>query len=174
VRLTDCGSDFHYSTSMTAMRPRPLALFAGSCLLALPAGGASAQSGAPVPSSDAEILAMIKARVDINRKGSGMVVGLIDPHGSHLPAGVRTPRFKGKPITLRKLSARASGDSDASSNFGIGLPAHILALRAGSDYETLVRGRIAKPLGMDNTAITLDAHMRRRLATGDGMPGKAA
>ncbi|RSZ61054.1 serine hydrolase [Massilia atriviolacea] len=242
-----------------------LPLLASSCVLALLAASAAAQAAAPVPATDAEILAMMKARVDIDKKGSGMVVGLIDPRGSrvlsygtvsiggapadadsvyeigsitkvftttllsdmvlrgdlklddpigaHLPAGVKTPAFEGKPITLRELAAqlsglpsipsnlapanpgnpfadysvpqlyaalasyrptRASGDVYAYSNYGMGLLGHILALRAGSDVETLVRQRIATPLGMDSTAITLSADMQRRLATGYGMPGKAS
>lgn len=236
-------------------------------MLALLATGASARSAAavPVPASDAEILAMMKARVDIDKKGSGMVVGLIDPRGSRvisygtmsiggapagadtvyeigsitkvfsatllsdmalrgdvklddpigawLPAGVKTPQFKGKPITLRELSAqlsglpstpanlapanpanpfadytvaqlyaalgsyepaRASGEVYGYSNYGVGLLGHILSLRAGSDFETLVGQRISKPLGMDSTAITLGADLKQRLATGYGMPGMAS
>ncbi|HEX8615185.1 MAG TPA: serine hydrolase [Telluria sp.] len=248
---------------MTTSRLPTLPALAASCILAVAA--ASAQSAAPVPATDAEILAMMKARVDIDKKGSGMVVGLIDPRGSrvisygtvsiggapagagsvyeigsitkvftatllsdmvlrgelklddpigaHLPAGVRTPQFKGKPITLRELSAqlsglpsmpsnlapanpgnpfadytvpqlyaalgsfepkRASGEVYGYSNFGVGLLGHILALRAGSDVETLVRQRISKPLGMDSTAIALNPDMQQRLATGYGMPGKAS
>ncbi len=234
-----------------------------SCVLALLAASASAQPAAPVPASDAEILAMMKARVDIDQKGSGMVVGLIDPRGSRvisygamriggapagadtvyeigsitkvftatllsdmvlrgdvklddpigawLPAGVKTPQFKGKPITLRELSAqlsglpsmpsnlapadpgnpfadytvpqlyaalgayepaRASGEVYGYSNYGVGLLGHILSLRAGSDVETLIQQRIARPLGMDSTAITLGPDLKKRLATGYGAPGK--
>ncbi|UOD29019.1 serine hydrolase [Massilia violaceinigra] len=238
---------------------------AATCVLALLAASASVQAAAPVPASDAEILAMMKARVDIDKKGSGMVVGLIDPRGSRvisygamriggdpagadtvyeigsitkvftatllsdmvlrgdvklddpigawLPAGVKTPHFKGKPITLRELSAqlsglpstpanlapanpgnpfadysvaqmyaalgsyepvRASGEVYGYSNYGVGLLGHILSLRAGSDIETLVGQRIARPLGMDSTAITLGPDLTKRLATGYGAPGKAS
>lgn len=250
---------------MTMTRPFTLPVLASSCLLALAATSASAQSTAPVPATDAEILAMIKARVDIDKKGTGIAVGLIDPRGSrvisygslsvggapvgadsvfeigsitkvftatllsdmvqrgdvklddpigaYLPAGVKTPLFKGKPITLRELSGhlsglpgtppnlapanpgnpfadytvpqmyaalsafeptRASGEIYAYSNYGVGLLGHILSLRAGKDFETLVRQRINKPLGMDSTAITLSAEMKKRLATGYGMPGVPA
>ncbi|NHZ32700.1 serine hydrolase [Massilia rubra] len=248
---------------MTISRLISLPALAGSCVLALL--GANVQAAAPAPATDAEILAMMKARVDIDKKGSGMVVGLIDaggsrvisygavsiggapagadsvyeigsitkvftatllsdmalrgdvklddPIGAWLPAGVKTPQFKGKPITLRELSAqlsglpsipanlapanpgnpfadytvpqlyaalgtyaptRASGEVYGYSNYGVGLLGHILTLRAGSDFETLVRQRIGKPLGMDSTAITLGVAMKKRLATGYGMPGKAA
>jgi D-alanyl-D-alanine-carboxypeptidase/D-alanyl-D-alanine-endopeptidase len=52
------------------------------------------------------------------------------------------------------------------SNFGGGLLGHVLARRAGSDYETLVRTRIAEPLGMKHTGITLTPEMQVRLAPG--------
>ena len=52
------------------------------------------------------------------------------------------------------------------SNLGYGLLGHILALRARTDYETLVRTRIARPLEMDSTGIKLTPEMRARLAAG--------
>ena len=52
------------------------------------------------------------------------------------------------------------------SNVGVGLLGHVLARRAGVDYETLVRTRITEPLGMSSTAVTLSSSMRERLATG--------
>lgn len=52
------------------------------------------------------------------------------------------------------------------SNLGAGLLGHVLARRAGTDYESLVRSRILQPLGMKSTAIVLDDGMKRRLAAG--------
>jgi CubicO group peptidase (beta-lactamase class C family) len=52
------------------------------------------------------------------------------------------------------------------SNLGGGLLGHLLARRAGSDYETLVRSRITAPLKMSSTAITLSPELKSRLATG--------
>ena len=43
---------------------------------------------------------------------------------------------------------------------------HALARRAGTDYEELFRSRIARPLGMKSTAITLSPEMQARLAPG--------
>src|SRR6266498_1513571 len=54
------------------------------------------------------------------------------------------------------------------SNLGVGLLGHILSLRAGTDYETLVRTRICQPLRMDNTRIKLTPDMQARLAHGHG------
>ncbi len=57
------------------------------------------------------------------------------------------------------------------SNFGMGLLGHILALRAGTNYEALVISRICEPLGMTNTRIVLTPEMRTRLATGHSVIG---
>jgi len=52
------------------------------------------------------------------------------------------------------------------SNLGGGLLGHVLARRAGMDYESLVRARITGPLGMNDTRIALTPEMRARLASG--------
>lgn len=52
------------------------------------------------------------------------------------------------------------------SNLGAGLLGHVLALRAKTDYETLVRTRILEPLGMKSTSIRLSNELQRRLAPG--------
>jgi CubicO group peptidase (beta-lactamase class C family) len=52
------------------------------------------------------------------------------------------------------------------SNLGYGLLAHALALRAGIDYEDLLRARICAPLGLGSTAVRLADDQRRRLAVG--------
>lgn len=61
------------------------------------------------------------------------------------------------------------------SNLGAGLLGHLLARRAGMDYEALVRTRITGPLGMASTAITLDDALKQRLVAGhDGSRRPAA
>jgi CubicO group peptidase (beta-lactamase class C family) len=52
------------------------------------------------------------------------------------------------------------------SNLGAGLLGHVLARRAGTDYESLIRSRITQPLGMADTGITLSSSMQQRMATG--------
>ncbi|UVK54002.1 serine hydrolase [Mesorhizobium sp. AR02] len=52
------------------------------------------------------------------------------------------------------------------SNVGFGLLGHVLARRAGTDYESLIRDRIAGPLGMESTAIALSPALAVRLAHG--------
>jgi D-alanyl-D-alanine-carboxypeptidase/D-alanyl-D-alanine-endopeptidase len=66
---------------------------------------------------------------------------------------------------------RDIGAAREYSNLGSGLLGHALALRAGADFETLVRRRITGPLGMDDTAIALSAAMRARLADGHDQHG---
>ncbi|HVV45526.1 MAG TPA: serine hydrolase domain-containing protein, partial [Bryobacteraceae bacterium] len=111
-------------------------------------------------------------------------VALHDPAAGYLP--VRS----GKSITLLDLSTHYSGlpplpgNGDVYSfvsgytlprdpgskyeysNLGAGLLGHILAARAGADYETLIKSRITHPLNMPDTAITLSGSMRERVATG--------
>lgn len=59
------------------------------------------------------------------------------------------------------------------SNLGAGLLGHILARRAGMEYEALVKQRITGPLGMKSTAVTLDAALTKRLAQGHNAQRKA-
>jgi len=68
---------------------------------------------------------------------------------------------------------RDIGSKFEYSNLGGGLLGHVLALRAGTDYEALVRARITGPLGMTSTAITLSPEMKTRLAVGHNAELKA-
>jgi serine-type D-Ala-D-Ala carboxypeptidase/endopeptidase len=69
---------------------------------------------------------------------------------------------------------RKIGDEYEYSNLGAGLLGHVLALRAGVDYETLVRTRITTPLAMKSTAITLPAALQKRMAAGHDAAGEHA
>ena len=62
--------------------------------------------------------------------------------------------------------ARAPGEAVEYSNLAVGLLGHILAEVSGLDYESLIKERIAGPLEMSDTAITLSRDMRARLAAG--------
>jgi D-alanyl-D-alanine-carboxypeptidase/D-alanyl-D-alanine-endopeptidase len=214
-------------------------------------------SGWRVPSDEA-IAAILSQRIDVERQGVGIVVGVIDANGrriiSHgvrkagggdpvdaetvfeigsiskvftslvlsdmvrngevalddpvakfLPPGVTMPERGGRQITLIDLATHTSGiprmpdnfapadpanpyidygadrlhafvsghvltcdigETYEYSNVGVGLLGHVLALRAGQDFESLVRDRITGPLGMNSTAMTLTPAMKRRLAAG--------
>lgn len=61
---------------------------------------------------------------------------------------------------------RDPGSKYEYSNVGVGLLGQVLSLRAGMDYEALVRSRILAALEMSSTAITLTPEMKGRLAPG--------
>ena len=67
---------------------------------------------------------------------------------------------------------RDVGSEYEYSNLAAGLLGHVLALRNGSDYETLVKERLLRPLGMENTGITLTPAMERNLAKGHDQSGE--
>ena len=61
---------------------------------------------------------------------------------------------------------RTPGDAVEYSNLGAGLLGHALSLRAGMEYEALVRARILAPLGMDSTVIIVPPALTPRMAQG--------
>ncbi len=60
---------------------------------------------------------------------------------------------------------RDPGSDFEYSNLGAGLLGHLLARRAGTDYESLIATRITQPLNMPDTGITL-ASLEQRMSTG--------
>ena len=66
---------------------------------------------------------------------------------------------------------RDIGSKYEYSNLGVGLLGHALALRAGKSYEDLVTERILRPLGMNDTRITLSPSMKSRLTPGHSPTG---
>lgn len=63
---------------------------------------------------------------------------------------------------------RDPGQKIEYSNYAVGLLGQILALRAGTDYETLLHTRITGPLGMTRTAIHLTPAMKTDFMPGHG------
>jgi CubicO group peptidase (beta-lactamase class C family) len=125
-----------------------------------------------------------------------------DPVQKYLPASVHMPTRHGQQITLWHLISHTSGlprdmggpttaerlyaflaghklrrdpgEQVEYSNLGVALLGHAIALKAGQDYETLVRERICRPLKMDSTAITLTPELQARRATGHAPAGQPA
>ena len=66
----------------------------------------------------------------------------------------------------------APGTEFQYSNFGVGLLGHLLELASGESYEALLKSRIAKPLGLPDTTVSLSEDQKTRLAEGHyrGMP----
>lgn len=60
------------------------------------------------------------------------------------------------------------------SNLAVGLLGHVLSLRTGKSYEELLVERILRPLGMNDTRVTLTPAMRERLARGHFVTGAPA
>ena len=138
---------------------------------------------------------------------------LDDPVAKYLPKSVKMPTRNGKEITLRHLVAETSGlgtganlnldpkraDNPAADftvekmyaflsgyqltndpgakhahgGVGMGLLGHVIALKAGTNYESLVVDRICRPLKMDSTRFTLTPELKSRLATGHNPLGYA-
>jgi CubicO group peptidase (beta-lactamase class C family) len=67
---------------------------------------------------------------------------------------------------------RPLGSREEYSNLGMGLLGHVLGLVAGKSYEELVTERILRPLGMNDTSITLSDDQQSRLAPGHARDGK--
>jgi CubicO group peptidase (beta-lactamase class C family) len=67
---------------------------------------------------------------------------------------------------------RNVGAKSQYSNFGVGLLGHILALRAGTNYEALVVNRICAPLNMTSTRITLTPELQAHYAIGHNESGE--
>lgn len=61
---------------------------------------------------------------------------------------------------------RDIGSEYEYSNYAMGLLGHILALQNNLTYEQLLAKKITKPLGLENTGISLSANMKKNLALG--------
>lgn len=59
---------------------------------------------------------------------------------------------------LKTCTSKKPEGSFEYSNFGMGLLGHILALKAGGDYEEVVQQQLLRPLGMRHTFVTIDSH----------------
>src|SRR5205807_642282 len=67
---------------------------------------------------------------------------------------------------------RDIGEKYEYSNLGVGLLGHVLALKAGTNYEALVQERVCRPLGMTNTVVTLTPELKARLAVPHNEAGR--
>ena len=122
------------------------------------------------------------------RNGAEITLGHLATHSSGLPRlpdnfDPENPANPYADYTVEDLNAflssheldRDIGDTVEYSNVGYGLLGHALALREGTDFETLIVERILEPLQMPDTAVELTPALRERLATGhDGQLRPAA
>jgi D-alanyl-D-alanine-carboxypeptidase/D-alanyl-D-alanine-endopeptidase len=77
--------------------------------------------------------------------------------------------YTGLPATRLR---RAPGGRPRYSNLGFGLLGHVLALRAGREYEQLVQERICRPLELEDTHVSVPAAARGRFAQGHDRRGR--
>ena len=112
---------------------------------------------------------------------SGKSITLLDlsTHSSGLPRLPQQPEAEGPTQSLRRLqrgrfvpvpfrlhAAARPRFRIRIFKLGRGLLGHLLAYRAGTDYESLIGTRITRPLSMPDTGITLSSSMKQRMATG--------
>ncbi|MEX0272534.1 serine hydrolase [Leptolyngbyaceae cyanobacterium UHCC 1019] len=67
---------------------------------------------------------------------------------------------------------RDIGSQYEYSNLGAGLLGHLLSLKTGMDYETLITTQITQPLQMSDTSIQLTTEQHARFATGHNLLGQ--
>jgi D-alanyl-D-alanine-carboxypeptidase/D-alanyl-D-alanine-endopeptidase len=112
---------------------------------------------------------------------NGKQITLLDlaTHHSGLPSAATNSSWDYSPQQMYEFLdkyqlTRDPGEKYEYSNLGVGLLGVILATRAGSDYETLLRTRITAPLGMNRTGVELTPEMKADFTAGhDGRLYKA-
>ncbi len=111
--------------------------------------------------------------VDLATQSSGLpyMPSNLKPKDSANPFADYTTDAMYEFLSSYKLT-RDIGSQYEYSNLGVGLLGHVLALRAGTDLETLYRRRLLDPLEMPDTRITLTPSMRERLALGHSAKGE--
>jgi CubicO group peptidase (beta-lactamase class C family) len=88
-----------------------------------------------------------------------------DPKGEPNPVEAYTVDNLFQFVSTYRLP-REPGEKLAYSNLGFSLLGHLLARRAGTEFEALVKERVLNPLGMKSTSITLTPDQLARLAPG--------
>src|SRR5271168_411561 len=93
---------------------------------------------------------------DLSTQSSGLprMPGNFAPKDDLNPYADYTPEKLYQFLSGYQLT-RDIGSQYEYSNLGVGLLGHALTLRAGMDYETMLRSRILDPLGMNSTRVAL-------------------
>jgi len=131
-------------------------------------------------SLDDPINRYLPSEVQVNAKGSSEVtLGNLSDHTSGLPRmpdnfAPANPNNPFADYTVEQMYSfistyeptREVGSEYEYSNLAQGLLGHILALNSGLSYESLMIGKIATPLGMEESKIILDQRMQDNLAIG--------
>ena len=75
---------------------------------------------------------------------------------------------------LKTCEGKQSDGTFDYSNFGMGLLGHILELKSGIKYESLVKQKLLEPLRMKNTFVSIDSLNRSKVVQGYDENDKAA
>jgi len=123
----------------------------------------------------------LPAGVKMPERGRPITLIDLSTHRSGLPSMPNNFRLDGEPNSIEAYTVDDlwqflshyqltldPGEKFRYSNTGVSLLGRLVALRAGTDYETLLKERVLEPLGMKSTAITVTRSMRARLAPGHG------
>jgi serine-type D-Ala-D-Ala carboxypeptidase/endopeptidase len=121
-----------------------------------------------MPSKDG--VAITLKHLTTHRSGLPRLPPDFDPADAANPYADYTTEKLYASLALTELS-RHPGEAYEYSNFGVGLLGHALARKASMDYEQLLIARICKPLGMNDTKITLTDDDRTRLAPARALGG---
>ncbi|MDA8745465.1 serine hydrolase [Rubripirellula amarantea] len=89
--------------------------------------------------------------------------------GDYQPASMNDPyrnynSNEASKFLARHQLARQPGETQEYSNFAVSVLGYMIAELNHSDYETLLRDRIAKPLRMDDCTVTLSDAQKKRFA----------
>ena len=128
---------------------------------------------------DDPVAAYLPSEAKVPERGRAITLRDLSTHVSGLPRFIEDfePRDDRNPyedVTIDRLYAflashalrREVGTKYEYSNLGAALLGQALALKAGGDYEDVLRQRVLDPLSLSSTRVTLTAEMRSRLAPG--------
>ena len=107
--------------------------------------------------------------------------GLLRPSDGYLDPNPRRADNPHADFTIEMMYAylssykltQAPGAKHVHGGVQMGLLGHVIALKAGTNYESLVVDRISRPLKMDSTRFTLTPELKSRLAVGHSKLGYA-
>ncbi|MEA2735233.1 MAG: serine-type D-Ala-D-Ala carboxypeptidase/endopeptidase [Humisphaera sp.] len=120
-------------------------------------------SGVHVPSKDGVAITLLL--LANHRSGLPRMPEKFEPDDPTNPYADYSAEKLYESVSTTELHRRP-GQLYEYSNLGTGLLGHALARKASMGYEQMVIARICKPLGMNDTKITLDGDDRTRLAPG--------
>jgi len=113
------------------------------------------------------IRAFLQQRIEVQKRDVGIVVGIVDEQGGRIISYGRMNAGTGQAVNGETVFLICSVTKTFTGLLlQEGLLGHVITLKAGTNYETLVRDRICRPLKMDSTRIALTPELQARSAPG--------